>query len=119
MEIPGYEAPFTPQQVASRTFPIQFLCDFAYAVLNNGTGNLLKYCHLIKHLKYKDTWSNSFGMEIRQLGTMAETIFFISKTDSPHNPRGDVTYGRIVCIYREGKKDKYRTRITMGGNLIN
>jgi hypothetical protein len=29
MEIPGYEAPFTPQQAASQTFPLQFLCDFA------------------------------------------------------------------------------------------
>ncbi len=50
---------------------------------------------------------------------MTETIFFISKTDTPHNRRGNVTYGRIVCVYREGKKDKYHTRITMGGNLIN
>ena len=50
---------------------------------------------------------------------MTETIFFISKTDIPHDHGGNVTYGRIVCIYREGKKDKYCTRITMGGNLIN
>jgi hypothetical protein len=49
---------------------------------------------------------------------MTETIF-ISKSDIPHDPRGDATYGRIVCIYREGKKDKYRTQIKMNGNLIN
>ncbi len=55
IEIPGYEAPFTPQQARSQTFPLQFLCDFAYAVLDNDTGNLLKYRHLIKHPKYKDT----------------------------------------------------------------
>ncbi len=76
MEIPGYKAPFTPQQAASQTFPLQFLCDFAYAVLDNDTGNLLEYRHLIKHPKYKDTWSNSFEMEIRQLATITETIFF-------------------------------------------
>ncbi len=105
MEIPGYEAPFTPQQAMSQTFPLQFLCDFAYAVLDNDTGNLLEYHHLIKHPKYKDTWSNSFGTEIRRLVTMTETIFFISKTDFPHNRRGNLTYGRIVCVYREGKKD--------------
>jgi hypothetical protein len=58
-------------------------------------------------------------MEIRQLATMTETIFFINKTDIPHNCRGNVTYGRIVCVYREGKKDKYCTQITMGSNLIN
>jgi hypothetical protein len=28
-------------------------------------------------------------------------------------------YARIVCTYRDGKKDKYHTRITMGGNLVN
>jgi hypothetical protein len=104
MEIPGYEAPFTAQQAASQTFPLQFLCDFAYAVLENDTGNLLEYHHLIKHPKYKDTWSNSFGMEIRQLATTTESIFFISKMDIPHNRRGDVTNGRIVCIYREEKE---------------
>jgi hypothetical protein len=65
MEIPGYKAAFTPQQAASGTFPLQFLCDFAYAVLDDDTRDLLKYCHLIQHPKYKDTWSNSFGTEIR------------------------------------------------------
>jgi hypothetical protein len=119
MEIPGHKAPFTPQQAMSQTFPLQFLCDFAYAVLDNDTGNLLEYRHLIKHPKYKDTWSNSFGTEIRQLATTTETIFFISKMDIPHNRRGDVTYGRIICVYREGNKDKYRTQITIGSNLIN
>ncbi len=119
MEIPGYKAPFTPQQAASQTFPLQSLCDLAYAVLDNDTGDLLEYHHLIKHPKYKDTWSNSFGTEIRGLATTIETIFFISKMDIPRNRRGNVTYGRVLCIYREGKKDKYRTRITMGGNPIN
>jgi hypothetical protein len=28
-------------------------------------------------------------------------------------------YARIVCTYRQGKKDPNRTRITVGGNLIN
>ena len=119
MEIPSYTAPFSPRQAASRTFPLQFLCDLAYAVLDDDTGDLLEYRHLIKHPKYKDTWSNSFGKEIRRLATTTETIFFINKTDIPQDRKSDVTYGRIVCVYREGKKDKYRTRITMGGNLIN
>ena len=67
----------------------------------------------------KDTWSQSFGKEIRRLATTTETIFFINKQEIPNERKGDVTYGRIVCVYQEGKKDKYRTRITMGGNLIN
>ncbi len=43
----------------------------------------------------------------------------MSKHDIPKDHQDDVTYGRIVCVYHEGKKNKYRTRITMGGNLIN
>ena len=31
----------------------------------------------------------------------------------------DITHGWIVCVYRSEKKDPYRTRITMGGNLVN
>ncbi len=42
MEIPGYMTPFSPRQAASQTFPLQFLCDLAYAVLDNDTGDLLE-----------------------------------------------------------------------------
>ena len=106
MKIPGYTTPSSPEQAASWTFPLQFLCDLAYAVLDDDTGNLLEYRHLIKHPKYKDTWSNSFRKEIRRLATMTETIFFINKTDIPQDRKGDITYGQIVCVYREGKQDK-------------
>ena len=34
---------------------------------------------LIKHPKYKDTWSNSFGKEIRRLATTTETKFSSTK----------------------------------------
>ncbi len=51
MEIPGYKAPFTARQAALRKYPLQFLCNLAYAVLDNETGNLLKYRHLMKHPK--------------------------------------------------------------------
>ena len=89
------------------------------AVLDNDTGDLLEYRHLIKHPKYKDTWSQSFRKEIRCLANTIETIFFINKHKIPKERQGDVTYGRIVCVYRDGKKDKYCTRTTIGGNLIN
>ena len=120
MEIPGYKAPFTARQAASRKYPLQFLCDLAYAVLDDATGDLLEYRHLMKHPKYKDVlWTKSFGTEIRQLATTTETIVFITKDDIPNDRKGDETYARIVCNFRESKKDKYRTRITIGGNLIN
>ncbi len=54
MEIPGYKAPFTAKQAASGKYPLQFLCNLAYAVLDDKTGDLLKYRHPMKHPKYKD-----------------------------------------------------------------
>ena len=79
MEIPGYTAPFTARQAASRKYPLQFPCDLAYAVLDGETGDLLEYRHLMKHPKYKDVWTKSFGTEIRRLATTTETIFLSKK----------------------------------------
>jgi hypothetical protein len=97
MEIPGYKAPFTPAQAAVHKYPLQFLCNFAYTILDKDTGNLLEYRHLIKHPKYRTTWSQSFGKEIRQLATTIETIVFINKHQISKDRQGDITYGRIVC----------------------
>jgi hypothetical protein len=119
MDIPGITKPFTNQQAAARRYPVTFIRDFASAVLDEETGDLLEYRHLLKHPKYKDIWSKSFGTEIRRLATTTETIAFMSKEMIPHNRRKDITYGRIVCTHRSEKTDPYRTRITMGGNLIN
>jgi hypothetical protein len=111
MEIPGHKAPFTPAQAAARKYPLLFLCNFAHAILNKDTGNLLEYQHLIKHPKYRKTWSQSFRKEIRQLATTTETIIFINKHQIPKDRQGDITYGRIVCDVQEGKKDKRRTLV--------
>jgi len=119
MDIPGITKPFTNQQAASHKYPLQFLCDFASAVLDEETGDLLEYRHLLKNPKYRDIWSKSFGTEIRQLATTTKTIAFMSKSMIPQNRRKDITYGRIVCVYCSEKKDPYRTCITMGGKLIN
>jgi hypothetical protein len=98
---------------------LQFLCNLAYAVLDNETGNLLKYRHLMKHPKYKDVWTKSFGTEIRRLATTTEAIFFVKKDRIPDDREGNETYARIVCVYCDVNKNKYRTHITMGGNLVN
>ena len=55
---------FTNKQASSRNYPLQFLCDFAYLVIDDETGDLLEYRCLLKHPKYKDVWSQSFGKEI-------------------------------------------------------
>lgn len=90
-----------------------------HSILDDDTGDLLEYRHLMNHPKYKDTWTKSFSKEIRRLATTTETIFFLTKPKIPEERRKDITYGRIVCIYRSEKKDPNQTRITMGGNLVN
>jgi len=75
--------PLTAHQAASRTYSQQFIYNWAHPVLDNDTGNLLEYRHLIKHPKYRDIWSNSFGNKVRRLATTTETIAFMSKCDIP------------------------------------
>jgi hypothetical protein len=119
IEKPGHTSPFTANQAVGCRFPLQFLCDLAYSVLNNKTGNLLEYHHLMKHPKYTDAWLKSFRTEIQCLVTTTETIFFKSKEEVPTDCRKDITYGRSVCTYRSEEIDPYHTRTTMGDNLIN
>ncbi len=61
MEQPGYKSPFTPRQASSRKYPLQFLCDLACAILNNKTGDLLKYPHLLKHPSTKTSGASHLG----------------------------------------------------------
>jgi hypothetical protein len=119
LEQAGKRTPFSPQQAASQQYPLQFLHNMASAILDDKTGELLEYRHLIKHPKYKDIWTKSFGTEIRHLVTTTKTIFFRRKSKIPPKQCKNITYGRIVCVYPYEKKDPYRTCITMGGNLVN
>ena len=50
------------EQSASRSYPLKFLADFAGAVLDNETGKLLEYHHLIKRPKYKNIGATPLGM---------------------------------------------------------
>jgi hypothetical protein len=100
-------------------YPLQFSCNLANAVMDDKTGGLLKYCHLINNPRYKDVWTKSFGTRIHCLVTRMETIFFIKYDKISQEHQGDKIYAQIVCVYHDGKKDKYHTHITMGGNLVN
>jgi hypothetical protein len=71
------------QQASAWKYPLQFFCDWASSILDNKTGDLLEYQHLLKHLKYKEVWSQSFSKEIRQLATTTETISFLTKPEIP------------------------------------
>ncbi len=104
IEIPGYTVSFTPAQASCRKYPLQFLCDFTYAVLDNDIGDLLEYHHLIKHPKHKDIWSQSFGKEIRRLATTTKTIFFCEQAGNPQGPpRWCHIWQNRMCLSRQQK----------------
>jgi hypothetical protein len=72
----------------------------------------------MKYPKYKDVWKKSFGTEIWRLPTMTETMFFINKDEIPQEHKDNKMYAQIVCMYQDGKKDKYWMCIIMGSNLV-
>ena len=111
-----------PRAAAGLKFPRQML----NAVLNEETGELMEYRHLIGNPKYREIWGRSFGNELGRLaqgmkgrvdGT--DTIFCIDKKDIPAARWQDVTYGRIVVSFRPEKKDPNRVRLTVGRDRIN
>jgi hypothetical protein len=95
------------------------LCDFANAVIDNKTGEIMEYRHLLKNPKHMERWQRSFSKEIRRLATTTETIKFVKLNKIPNDRRKDETYARICCNKRPEKTDPNRTRITMGGDQIN
>ena len=81
----------TARQASARRFPAKFITDFAQAVLDEDTGELLEYRQLIKNPKYEADWKHSFGNEIGRLaqgmpGGLAKgtnTLFFIHRKEIP------------------------------------
>ena len=111
----------SPKQLSIRHFPIEMI----NAVLNEETGELMEYRHIMKNPKYRQLYETSYSKELGRLAQgmpgKAEgtnTIYFIDKADIPAERWKDVTYGRVVVAYRPGKPDPYRTQLTVGGNLI-
>ena len=81
-------------------------------IVDGKTGLLLKYQHLSKHPKYKETWKHSYGNEIGRLaqGMLGQvngmnTMFSIKKDELPQNRFRDVTYWQIICDYH-GKESR-------------
>jgi hypothetical protein len=113
-------------QLTRPKYPLEMLCEFANAVMDDETGDKLEYRQLIKQPKYRDTWSKAFGKEIGRLAQGQEgfvegtnALFFISMDEVPSDRRKDVTYARICANYPPEKADPNRIRITLGGNLVN
>ena len=113
---------FSAQQASQRKFPKEALA----AVLNEETGELMEYRHLVANPKYREIYKPAYGKELGRLaqgipgivqGT--DTIVFIHKNEVPSDRWKDVTYGRICANFRPEKEDPHRIRLTVGGNLIN
>ena len=80
-----------------------------------------EYIHLIKGPDRK-VWELYFANELVQLaqgirtGKGTNTVIFIPKTRVTKDKK--VIYGKIVCEVKPEKEDKERTRLTLGGNLL-
>ena len=114
------------QRLSSRQFPRDFF-NVAFAVLDATLGEMLNYRQLIQRPEFKKEWSHSSANEFGRLfqgigGRIAKptnTCFFIKKGEVPAERFKDVTYCKFVCNVREQKKEKNRTRATLGGNRVN
>jgi hypothetical protein len=102
----------------------ELLPDCINAVIHPVTGIPMEYRQLIKDPATKEAWNrssaNEFGRLAQGVGgrvTGTDTIKFIVKSQVPEGRT--VTYARFVCTIREQKAEPERTRLTVGGNLIN
>ena len=92
-------------------------------VVDPDTGEHMEYRQLISNPRTSALWqrsaANEFGRLAQGVGDRiqgTDTIHFIHKSELPSDRRP--TYGRFVCTYRPQKSEKERTRLTVGGNLI-
>ena len=87
---------------------------------------MLEYIYLRWYPRYKDAWNISASNEFGRLAQWVEgrvkvtnTIYFVHKRDVPQDRFKDVTFGKFVCDVRPTQADPSRTRITVGGYIIN
>ena len=113
----------TEQLAKTPAHPIYFKKYMACPVINPDTGVYLEYRHLIQGSD-KDIWvkalANDFGRLAQavkgRMPTGNSTIFIIHPREIPTHKK--VTYGRLVVDIRPLKEEKYRVRITVGGDKL-
>ena len=111
----------------TKRVPLSALKELVNAVIDQETGEKLEYRDLLRHPTLKKDWeisgANEFGRLAQGVGGRikgTDTIKFIRKEEIPPERRRDCTYGRFVVKVRPEKtKEPNRTRLTVGGNLIN
>ena len=94
----------------------------ANSVTHQISGVAQEYRHLIKGPERR-IWERSFANKLGQLpqGIIEvkgkNTVMFIPKSIVPKDKK--ITYGKLVCEMKPEKEEKERTRLTVGGNLLN
>ena len=97
------------------------------SVMDAETGKLLNYRQLMRNPKYNKNRSpssvNEFGSRTNGVGTRIKnptnTITFIRRKEIPSNLKKDVTYWQFICSVWPEKKEKNKTRLTVGEYWIN
>ena len=101
------------------------------AVLDETTGMMLEYRHLVKHedpevrRKWQLSSANEFGRTIQGVGWTrskedkvgADTMHLIKKCDIPKNKK--MTCAQFWSEIRPQKAETHWTRLTTGGNRLN
>jgi hypothetical protein len=119
---------FRQQNFDARTHQ-QLQQEHAQLIHNTDTGEYLNCRQLLRDPKQKELWekyaANEFSHLAQGVGTRitkedaTNTINFILKDDIPKERTKDVTYGSFNCDYKPNKEEKWRTRLTAGGDRIN
>ena len=97
---------------------------YAAPITHSETDRSMEYMDLITDPSTRATWLHSAANEFGRLAQglpdkqvePTNTMFFIPFSQVPKHKRP--TYARFVCSYRPQKTEPYRTRIPVGGNLI-
>ena len=117
---PTQHIPIVPYNLRPRTSRPHY----AALITHSETGRSMEYKDLITDPSTRDTWLHSAANEFGRLAQglpdervePTNTMFFIPFSQVPKHKRP--TYARFVCSYRPQKAEPYRTRLTVGGNLI-
>jgi hypothetical protein len=96
----------------------------AMSIIHPITGNALTYRQLKSDPQFKSIWNTSGAQELGRLAQGVgdrikgrDTICVIEHAQVPKHKT--VTYDRFVCDVCPQKAEPERTRLTVGGNLIN
>ena len=114
----------TPRPSITPHYNLRPRPNYAAPITHADTGKSMEYHDLLADPTTCDVWlcsaANEFGRLAQGLPdnrvAATNTIFFIPITKVPRHKRP--TYAQFVCSFRPQKPELYRTRLTIGGNLI-